>query len=282
MKSWIRLYTEVPDDPKLQTLPPDLFKFLINCWCLTGRNGETLPPVEQVAWTLRMSEPDVKDKLADLRKRGLIDAVSGTFQPHGWNSRQYVSDVSSERVKRHRERNGNATRNGHVTADETANVTPRETTLERPQRQRDTDTEAERHQKDAPAGALPPLERTATRPANGEESEMRGALAILAELIPIYAPREPIPNAQEQLIVQLIIGKTPEQRARIVPYVKWALSSGKWASKMKGLRNLLNDGDFDIEITPEMHARKPAASVSEPPEGMHATERGGKIVFVPN
>ena len=44
MARWFRFYNEALDDPKVQKLPPALFKSWVNLLCLTARHDGTLPP----------------------------------------------------------------------------------------------------------------------------------------------------------------------------------------------------------------------------------------------
>jgi hypothetical protein len=110
-RPWIRLYTEVPHDPKVQRLPPDLFKFWINCLCLSSENG-ALPPPEDIAFVTGLRPIRVRNYLAKLEKADLIDSDSsaiGAFNVHNWDRRQFASDLSNERVKKHRKRYRNVT-----------------------------------------------------------------------------------------------------------------------------------------------------------------------------
>lgn len=100
MKSWIRLYTEVPDDPKVQSLPAELFRFWINLLCLVGRHEGRIPETKTLSWALRTPYDECLSNLEKLRIAGLIDGN----QPHSWKKRQYESDSSTGRVKRFRER----------------------------------------------------------------------------------------------------------------------------------------------------------------------------------
>jgi len=60
-----------------------------------------------IAVKLRMPEAKASGLVAELRDAGLIDVTETGMAPHNWNARQYKSDVSTERVKRFRERQGN-------------------------------------------------------------------------------------------------------------------------------------------------------------------------------
>ncbi len=107
MTTWFRMYAEVVDDPKVQMLPPDLFKSWVNILCLACRNNGILPPVDQLAFSLRCDEAHALAVVERLTSAGLIDRLAGGSDgvrnaPHGWSKRQYKSDTSTERVKRFR------------------------------------------------------------------------------------------------------------------------------------------------------------------------------------
>ena len=125
-RPWIRLYTEVPNDPKVQRLPAGLFKFWINCLCLAGVNDGFLPTAPDLAWTLKLTLLTVLENLNVLLKAGLIEETErGRFQPHAWKERQYESDTSNDRVKRFRERQRNVTRAVTVTSPDTEQIQSR-------------------------------------------------------------------------------------------------------------------------------------------------------------
>lgn len=145
---WFRLYTDVIHDPKVQKLPPQLFKDWINVLCLAAQYEGKIPAViDDVAFSLRLSAPRTKKLLADLSESGLLDVSETEITPHNWENRQYKSDVSTERVKRFRQ----AKRNG----DETVSETPPDT--EQIQNRADTETEQNR------SAAAPPGKRGRSR-----------------------------------------------------------------------------------------------------------------------
>lgn len=115
MKLWFRVYIDLVDDPKAQMLPDALFRALINLWCLAAANGGLLPPVEEIAFKLRMKPDRAYSILGELRKARLLDDSETGTRPHNWDGRQFRSDTSNERVKRHRERRRNVTGNGEAT-----------------------------------------------------------------------------------------------------------------------------------------------------------------------
>lgn len=132
---WFRFYDGAVDDPKVQRLPAALFKFWVNLLCMASRNGGELPALADMAFTLRMAEKVVTANISLLIDAGLVDELDGVSTPHNWNARQFKSDVSNDRVKRHRERHKTVTGNDDVTL----HVTPPET---------EADTESETEQKE--------------------------------------------------------------------------------------------------------------------------------------
>jgi hypothetical protein len=150
---WFRIYERSVDDPKLQLLPPPLFKSWFNLMCLSSANGGRLPDTQFIAFKLRISERKAADIISDLQQRELIDEhEDGSLSPHDWGEWQYTSDRSTERVKRHREtkRNvaSNTARNDENAKDETLQQRPQNT---------ETDTEPDTESSEAKAsGAAAP------------------------------------------------------------------------------------------------------------------------------
>lgn len=110
MSRWFRLYEEMLDDPKVQKLHPALFKVLVNIWCVASRHDGRLPSKSDLSFALRMSEDETFRAVSKLADAGLIDTDSATGEqrPHAWDARQYRSDVSTDRVRAHRERRKSA------------------------------------------------------------------------------------------------------------------------------------------------------------------------------
>lgn len=117
---WFRFYTSAIDDPKVQRLPPHLFKTWVNLLCLAGQNGGDLPSIDDIAFRLRMSAQDAECHMSDLVLAGLIDITEGGRTPHNWAARQFQSDCSTERVRKHRRNKVETACNVSDTADETA------------------------------------------------------------------------------------------------------------------------------------------------------------------
>lgn len=128
MARWFRLYAEVVNDPKVQKLPCEDFRAWINLLCLAADNDGKLPSFEDIAFALRVTNDGARTLVERLSSGGLIDRLNGGpngwhYAPHAWAKRQYKSDVSTERVKRFRQRS------------ETVSETPPETEADTEQRQ---------------------------------------------------------------------------------------------------------------------------------------------------
>jgi hypothetical protein len=135
MSRWFRLYDDVLDDPKVQRLPPVLFKAWVNLLCLTSRNDGKLPSADDIAFALRTDIDTANGWLDDLVSRGLLDERGDDLSPHNWHERQFKSDrdpTASERQRRKRDRDRDG-KSSH--ANVTRDVTP-------PRADTDTDTDA--------------------------------------------------------------------------------------------------------------------------------------------
>src|SRR5262249_18380508 len=119
MSRWFRVYDDLVDDPKIQRLDPSLFKALINLWCLASANAGVLPPIDEIAFKLRIKTEKAQRLLNELRAAGLVDDDKRGARPHNWDQRQFRSDVSTSRVKRFRERRGNVSTAFFETGPET-------------------------------------------------------------------------------------------------------------------------------------------------------------------
>lgn len=104
--TWLRLYSDLLNKRKVQTLEPGLFRSWINLLCLANGNKPRghLPPIEDIAFALRMSVDRARDEIKELTTAGLIDDTKDGRRPHNWDARQYATDNSTERVNRLRSR----------------------------------------------------------------------------------------------------------------------------------------------------------------------------------
>ena len=126
---WVKLYIEILDDPKMGRLPNHLWRRAVELFLLAGREGNdgALPPVEEMAWTLRLSEDKVLEDLHGLAEVGVVHACAspapnagrcttgtGEAEPGKWMvtnfSKRRAAVPVEERVRLHRERNEGVTK----------------------------------------------------------------------------------------------------------------------------------------------------------------------------
>lgn len=121
MSRWFRFYDMVLDDPKVQRLPPHLFKTWVNILCMASQGKGVLPSTDDISFKLRMSAHDTQSQIDELIGLGLVDIrPDKALEPHNWSVRQFASDVSTERVRKYRKRHAKRQCNGDETLHETA------------------------------------------------------------------------------------------------------------------------------------------------------------------
>jgi hypothetical protein len=154
--SWFRLYSEVLNDPKVQCLSGEHFKTWINILCIASKNHGVLPDMEALQFLLRATPEAVTEALAILTQAKLLTVTKNqhgeVLQPHNWVKRQYKSDTSADRVKRHREKAKTVTCNVTVTPPDT-----------------DTDTDTDTEKKESCSANAPPT----TKPRSGSSRGSR-------------------------------------------------------------------------------------------------------------
>jgi hypothetical protein len=121
MMRWFRLHTGLLNNPKYQRLSDQLKARLIDLWCVGGLHDGVLPGVADVAFLLRTTEDDAQETIEALKAAHFLDQTDRGLQPHDWDEWQYVSDSSTGRVQKHRERK--RSRNVSVTVPETEHST---------------------------------------------------------------------------------------------------------------------------------------------------------------
>lgn len=138
-RPWIRLYTDIPYSAKVQRLPDHLFRFLVNCWALTGASkDDCVPDLSDLCFALRIDPGICQAYLDHLIDQNLLTRRqgSGKIVPKNWDDRQFLSESSTDRVRKFREK----LKKSKVKRDETVSVTVQDS---------DTDTETDQTQNGA-------------------------------------------------------------------------------------------------------------------------------------
>lgn len=135
---WWRAYSRARHDAKLLKLTDRQFRWWFNLVCVASENGGTLPPHADLSAEFRVSGKTTTEMLDALIAAGLFEHTDEGIRPHNWNTLQYVSDSSSNRVKQFRERRRNVSE------------TPSES-------EADTETDSVPHGTGAPAPQFDPV-----------------------------------------------------------------------------------------------------------------------------
>ena len=114
---WFRLHSKILNDPRVQSLDGDEFKMYINLLCHANERAEggNLGNVSEICFALRETETAFQKRFIALQERELCVTDGETFHIPQWSKKQYKTDTSTERVRKHRKRSRNVT----VTAPDT-------------------------------------------------------------------------------------------------------------------------------------------------------------------
>jgi hypothetical protein len=116
MSHWIKLYTEILQDPKMGRLTDSQYRTCINVFLLAGseEHGGALGPTADVAWKLRMDEATCGNDLAALADLEIVHLAEDGWQVTHFQERQArkPSDEPEkvrERVAKYRAGNADVT-----------------------------------------------------------------------------------------------------------------------------------------------------------------------------
>lgn len=141
MAEWLRLYTDIKNDRKLRRLPPAQRWLWITMMAIAkespepGRlmltNGVPITN-DDLADDASISIQDVEEGLQAFIDQRMVEVIDEVYCLINWNKRQFVSDTSTDRVKKFRSKNGET----DMKRFSNVSVTPPETETET-----DTDTD---------------------------------------------------------------------------------------------------------------------------------------------
>lgn len=113
MKAWVKLYTEILDDPKVGTLSWAHRGVWMSLLALAGklddRDGDEqetgrLDTLENIAWHLRMPVAELEEAMAVLEARGMVDQRDGVWYVTNYAKRQSRGPSNTRDAIRHRVR----------------------------------------------------------------------------------------------------------------------------------------------------------------------------------
>ena len=101
---WIKLYSEILDDPKMGTLPDHLYRRVIEIFLMAGdnQNDGYLPKMIDMAWRLRVTEAELQVDLEAIHElTNIIQPVDGRWLVTNFAKRQDAAS-NAERIARYR------------------------------------------------------------------------------------------------------------------------------------------------------------------------------------
>jgi hypothetical protein len=272
---WFRFYSEALDDPKVQRLPGDLFKAWVNLLCLANEQEErgTLPLLDDIAFRLRLDHQKAEDALTGLRRAGLLEHNADTdeYRIHAWDKRQYASDISTDRVRKFREKQretaGKQERN------------KRETFQKRSSNAIDTDTDTDQTQnrveQSTPPTPRPPTPlRPAAAPPDRPATDPPGFVAFWkvwpkkegkAEALAKWRKLHPDADTTQAILDaiprQLAAKDWPRENWRYCPLPATWLHQRRWEDEVpdpppKGERELIGKDKERAEVLRRVAARR--------------------------
>lgn len=99
--SWFRMYSEWLDDAKIQMLSPEMQRHHVALLCLRCQQPTEAMSEAQIAFRLRVDATFLKQVKAAFLQAGFIDEQWAVIN---WPKRQFLSDCSTARVRKFRER----------------------------------------------------------------------------------------------------------------------------------------------------------------------------------
>jgi hypothetical protein len=95
---WFRFYSEFADDPKVQMMPENMQRRLVMLFCARCKFEKLRE--NEIPFLLRLSSQETAITKSLFLEKGFIDDGWNVLN---WKKRQYISDSSTERVKRFRD-----------------------------------------------------------------------------------------------------------------------------------------------------------------------------------
>lgn len=104
MSRWFRFYADAMRHPKVAKLSDKDFRLWVELLALAAENDGKIPPLDDLKHLLKRRLDHLSSAVDRLISGCLIDRLGRGYEPHAWGERQYKSDVSTERVKKHRQK----------------------------------------------------------------------------------------------------------------------------------------------------------------------------------
>lgn len=98
--TWFRMYSEFATDAKVQSMSEAMQRRLMMLFCLRCSNVIATLQCNELAFALRISEEELEETKELFLRKGFIDDAWNVLN---WDKRQFISDSSTDRSRKHRE-----------------------------------------------------------------------------------------------------------------------------------------------------------------------------------
>lgn len=102
MSRWFRFHADAMRNPKVARLSDKEFRLWVELMAVAAENEGIIPPLDDLKHLLKRRLDHLSTGVERLISIGLIDALAVGYEPHNWSKFQYKSDVSTDRVHKHR------------------------------------------------------------------------------------------------------------------------------------------------------------------------------------
>jgi uncharacterized protein (DUF2267 family) len=99
---WFRFYADAMRNPKVARLNDLQFRLWVELLAVASENDGLIPGLDDLKHILKRRLDHLSRAVKDLISTGLIDVLDDGYEPHSWAKYQYKSDVSTDRVVKHR------------------------------------------------------------------------------------------------------------------------------------------------------------------------------------
>jgi len=103
---WIKLYEKMLESNTMGKLPDHLWRRAVELFLLAGKNGGggTLPPIEDMAWKLRVTDARLSENLELLARVGIVHEEGGCWNVTNFGRYQGEGISPTERSRKFREK----------------------------------------------------------------------------------------------------------------------------------------------------------------------------------
>ena len=102
MSRWFRFYADALRNPKVARLNDTQFRLWVELMAVAAENEGAIPCLDDLKHVLKRRLDHLSRGLKELISMGLMDPLDDGYEPHNWSKHQYKSDVSTNRVAKHR------------------------------------------------------------------------------------------------------------------------------------------------------------------------------------